>query len=125
MRKSVVLVWFVILTALGVCVIALPDRGPRVAFSADHGPGLLDAAGILLLLLGSAALWWYVWRSRNSLTAAPKRLRTLWTFAAGLGLGLVLASVVNDFSAWWAVGAGILSLVQFSLFLMGTEPRRT
>ena len=52
-RKLWVLIAFVVFAATGVAVIALPDSGPRLALSGAHGPGLLDAAGITLAVLGS------------------------------------------------------------------------
>jgi hypothetical protein len=112
-----VLVWWLVWSAAGVAVIALPDNGPRlIAFSGEHGPGLLDAAGIIMLVVGSAALWWYLIRHRARLSATVASVRTLWTFAAGVGVGLVLASVAGDFSAWWVVGAGLLAALQIAMF---------
>jgi hypothetical protein len=112
-----VLMWWLAWSAAGVAVIALPDEGPGlIAFSGEHGPGLLDAAGILLLLIGSGVLWGYLIRHRARLSETVASVRTLWTFAAGVGAGLVLASVAGDFSAWWVVGAALLAGVQMAMF---------
>jgi hypothetical protein len=116
MRKPIVLAAFALVSAAGVAVIALPDSGQRLEISDAHGPGMLDAAGIVLLLAGSAILWGYLWSVRASLVRSPSRLRSAWVFGAGLGTGLVLASVAGDFGGWWAVGAGLLIVVQLSLF---------
>jgi hypothetical protein len=116
MRKPVVLTAFALLSAIGVVIVALPDAGPRLAVSQAHGPGLLDLAGIALLLAGSGILWGYLWTARRSLALSASRLRRAWVFGAGLGAGLIIASVVNDFSGWWAIGATLLLAVQLSLF---------
>jgi hypothetical protein len=108
-----VLIWWLAWSAVGAALVALPDTGPRLLeFSGAHGPGLLDTVGIGLLLVGSLGLWRHLWRGRAAFTPLPP----LWTFAAGLGVGLVTASVLGDFGAWWAVGAGLLLVVQLALF---------
>ncbi len=116
MRKPMVLGAFALLSVSGIAVIALPDTGPRVEFSQAHGPGPLDGVGIALLVLGSAILWWYLWAHRGALHQSPSRLRSAWVFSAGLGIGMVLASVAGDFAGWWVVGAAVLTAVQLSLF---------
>jgi hypothetical protein len=117
MRKPFVLAMFALLSAIGVAVVALPDSGPRlVAISEAHGPSILDLAGIALLLAASCILWGYLWTARGSLMSSPPRLRSTWIFGAGLGTGLILASVASDFTLWWAVGAALLLAVQLSLF---------
>ncbi|HEX6683986.1 MAG TPA: hypothetical protein VF062_14375 [Candidatus Limnocylindrales bacterium] len=114
----VVVLWWLVWSAAGVVLIVLPDSGPRLlTFSGAHGPGLVDAIGVVLLLVGNAALWRHLWRARAAFTP----LRPLWTFLAGLGAGLVLASVTADFGAWWAVGATLLLAVQAALFLRTTR----
>lgn len=116
MRKPIVFTAFALLSVAGSAVVAVPDNGPRLAISQAHGPGPLDAVGILLLLLGSAILWGYLWVNRGSLHRCPSRLKSAWLFGSGLGTGLVLASVSNDFSNWWLVGVTVLVAVQLSLF---------
>jgi hypothetical protein len=107
------LVWWLAWSVVGVALIALPDTGPRlITFSGAHGPGLLDIAGIVLLLVGNAGFWRYLWRGREAFSPLPP----LWAFIAGLGAGLVIASVAGDFGAWWAVGAALLLAVQGALF---------
>lgn len=120
--RTTLILWLV-LSALGIVMIALPDSGPRLAtFSEAHGPGLVDAIGIGILLIGNGLLWWYLWRARALVGSAATRVRALWTFAAGLGTGLLLASVASDFSAWWAVGAGLLTIVQVTMFALSRQP---
>jgi hypothetical protein len=117
MRVPVVILWWLLWSAAGVVVIALPDRGPRlVSLSAAHGPSLLDAVGILLLLAGTAGPWWFIWRRRSRLDAVAAAGRRVLLVASGVGAGLLVASVLGDFTAWWAVGAGILTAVQVAVF---------
>jgi hypothetical protein len=107
------LTWWLAWSAVGVALIALPDTGPRLlTFSGAHGPGLLDTVGVVLLLVGTAFLWRHLWLRRAAFTP----LHPLWTFIAGLGAGLVIASVLGDFGAWWAVGAAVLLLIQAMMF---------
>lgn len=121
MRKPIVFTAFALVSAAGAAIVALPDSGPRLAISDTHGPGMLDAAGIVVLLAGSSILWGYLWSTRTSLKGAPSQWRNAWLFGTGLGAGLLIASVANDFSAWWAVGAALLTAVQLSLFLAAKD----
>ncbi|GIH08942.1 hypothetical protein Rhe02_70090 [Rhizocola hellebori] len=116
MRKPLVLAAFALVSAAGAVIVALPDSGPRLEISQAHGPGIVDLAGIALLLSGSGILWWYLWTARASLSRSPARLQHAWIFGTGLGAGLILASVANDFAGWWAIGATALLAVQLSLF---------
>jgi len=107
------LVWWLVCSAAGVTLLVLPDTGPQlITFSEAHGPGLLDSASVVLLLVGTFFFWRHLWRGRASFIP----IRPMWTFALGLGAGLVIASVLGDFGAWWAVGAALLVLVQAVLF---------
>lgn len=93
--------WWLAWSALGVVVLALPDSGPRlVSLSAAHGPTLQDTVGIVALLVGTGAPWWFIWRRRALLAGTAARTRTTLAFTAGLAVGLLLASVLGDFSAW-------------------------
>lgn len=118
MRWSVVVLWWLAWSALGVVVIALPDSGQRlVSISAAHGPSLQDAGGVVALLAGAGAPWWFIWRGRGRLADTTGGTQVALAFAAGLGLGLVLASVASDFAAWWAVGVALLVAVQAAVFV--------
>jgi hypothetical protein len=117
MRKPIVFAAFALLSAVGAAIIAVPDTDPGIALSDTHGPGLLDGAGIVVLLAGSSILWGYLWAARDSLIRSPSRLHGAWFFGAGLGTGLIVASVANDFGGWWAMGAAVLLAVQLSLFV--------
>lgn len=95
----------------------MPDSGPRLlSFSGAHGPGVVDLVGILAAGIGNAAPWWYVIRHRASVSGLPAGARGLLWFGGGLGAGLVIASVFSDFSTWWAVGTGLIVVLQVGLF---------
>ncbi|MQA87436.1 MAG: hypothetical protein GEV03_23115 [Streptosporangiales bacterium] len=126
MRWSVPALWWLVWSALGVAVIALPDSGPRlVSISAAHGPSLQDTLGIVALLAGAGAPWWFIWRGRGRLADTTGGTQVALAFTAGLGLGLLLASVAADFGAWWAIGAGLLAAVQAGVFVGVARPDRS
>ena len=100
-----------VLVAIGVSILALPARfeGPRLVEIAEgHAVSVVDAAGIVPLVAGSAWLHSGVWVRRRRLEEWVKRHpgRAVATFStAALGLGLLLASAFSAFFWWWAVGA--------------------
>ena len=111
---------------VGVGVLALPDAGPRlVAFSEAHGLTLLDTAGVAMLLGGWVPVLRRASAGRQAAGGAAWAPRSRWpAFVAGLGLGLLIASVFSDFAGWWAVGAGLLVAVQL-VVLTGVAARRS
>ena len=107
--RTPVLVWLACV-AVGAAINPLPDRGPRlVSFSRAHGPGVVDAVGIGVMLAGWVVFLVALGRRRAWL--AP-RLTAAWglsvAFALGLGLGLVIASAGADYPHWWVIGAMLL-----------------
>jgi hypothetical protein len=98
--------------ALALFVVPASLEGPvLVPISEGHGLSRVDAAALVPLLAGTALLAAGLWRRRQALDAA--RTRRPWlagaaVFTAGLGLGLLLASVFSFFW-WWAIGAALLS----------------
>ena len=114
--RTPVLVWLACV-AVGAAIIALPDRGPRlVSFSRAHGPGVVDAVGIVVMLAGWAVFLVVLWRRRDRLARRMTTGRGLVVaFAIGLGLGLAIASAGVDYPYWWAIGAMLLVGVQLVL----------
>ncbi len=102
--------WF----ALALVLFMVPARleGPVVVgVSPGHGLSLLDVVALVPLLDGVIQLFSGLWQRRERLDAALDR--RAWgarfgIFLAGLGLGLLLASVFTFFW-WWAIGAGLLT----------------
>ena len=110
-------IWL-IFTAIGGVIVALPDDGQRlVTFSDAHGPSLLDAAGIALAIGGWLVFVAAVLQRRPLLRSrlSGSRRAFIVPFIIGLGAGLILASVVNDFTGWWIAGAAMLIGVQLWL----------
>lgn len=98
----------------GWIVIALPHRleGPvLVRISAGHGVSVSDlvALGPLLTGLALLVLWW---PRRTLLMVVTHRhgFAVATAFLAGVGLGLVTASVFRRFFGWWVVGVALLTL---------------
>ena len=103
-----------ILFALALTLFVVPAtlEGPvLVPISQGHGLSLVDVVALVPLLAGTALLAGGLWRRRQALDAALGRrpwLARSGAFVAGLGLGLLVASVYAFFW-WWAIGATLLS----------------
>jgi hypothetical protein len=101
-----------LVVALAVFMIPARFEGPvLLAISPGHGLTMLDLVALVPLLAGTVLLFGGMWRRRERLTAALTGRPALGagtTFVAGLGLGLLLASVFTFFW-WWAIGAGLLA----------------
>lgn len=115
--RAALAVWLISML-IGGAIVALPDSGQRlVSFSDAHGPSLLDAAGIVVAVGGWLIFVTVIFRRRtllhSRLSAGPKRV--IAPFIVGLGAGLVIASVLNDFAGWWLIGAALLFGVQIWL----------
>jgi hypothetical protein len=100
-------VWAAV-SLIGVAIIALPDDGGRlVSFSAGHGPSLLDAAGILVLLGGWVAFVVPLWNRRSAITH-----RGALALLAVVEATVVAWSVVTDSGMWWMAGVVLLVVAQ-------------
>jgi hypothetical protein len=112
-----------LLAVIGVAILALPARleGPRLVEVADgHAVSVLDAAGIVPLVAGSAWLHSGVWVRRRRLEEWVKRHpgRAVAAFSASaLGLGLLLASAFSAFYWWWAVGAVLFAAMHLPIVM--------
>jgi hypothetical protein len=98
--------------ALVLFVVPASAEGPvLVGVSAGHGLSLVDVAALVPLLAGTGLLAGGLWRRRQALDAALGRrpwLARAGAVVAGLGLGLLIASVFAFFW-WWAIGAALLT----------------
>lgn len=113
----------------GISILALPaglEGPPLLPISPGHALSLVDAAGVLPLAAGSTWLHAGLWRRRERL-ARWARQRTGaaagLTFAAGLGLGLLLASAFSAFYWWWAVGAAMFGIANVAAVIVATHGR--
>ncbi|WP_406072289.1 hypothetical protein [Micromonospora sp. NBC_01638] len=101
-----------LLIAAGVLVLFVPasDEGRvLVPLSEGHGLSAVDAVGAALLALGGTWLEVLVVRRLPHLALPPRALFALGLLA-GLGIGLLIASVFSGFFWWWAVGATALGV---------------
>ncbi|MCG5445869.1 hypothetical protein NIE79_004395 [Micromonospora sp. NIE79] len=101
-----------LLIVVGVLVLFVPagDEGRvLVPISEGHGLSAVDAVGAALLTFGGTWLEVLVVRRLPYLALPPRALFALGLLA-GLGVGLLVASVFTGFFWWWAVGAGALGI---------------
>jgi hypothetical protein len=100
----------------GIAILALPAglEGPTLLpISPGHALSLVDAVGVVPLAAGSTWLHAGLWRRRDRLAKWTRQrigAAAGLTFAAGLGLGLLLASAFSSFYWWWAVGAAMFAI---------------
>jgi hypothetical protein len=112
------------LVVAGAAALALPGalEGPvLVPISTGHGLSAVDSVGAASLAVG------ITWLEAILLIRLPRlRLgaRTLFGtgLLAGLGLGLLLASVYTAFW-WWAVGAALFTVVLAGLTVGAARSR--
>ena len=86
----------------------------------------MDAIGVVPLVAGSLWLHAGLWRRRDGLGVWARTrpgAATALTFAAGLGLGLLLASAFSAFYWWWAVGAAIFAIGNVAAVVVAARER--
>jgi hypothetical protein len=116
------------LFALALLLFVVPAtlEGPvLVPISPGHGLSLVDVVALVPLLAGTGLLAGGLWQRRQGLDAALRRrpwLARAGALVAGLGLGLLVASVFAFFW-WWAIGAALLSatLLAAAVVAVGSE----
>ena len=119
------------LFALALILFVLPAglEGPvLVPISPGHGLSLVDVVALVPLLAGTGLLAGGLWQRRQRLGAAlTRKAWCAWAgaFVAGLGLGLLVASVFVLFW-WWAIGAALLTpmLLAAALVAAGSDGAR-
>jgi hypothetical protein len=114
-----------ILFALAMVLFVVPAglEGPvLVPISPGHGLSLVDVVALVPLLAGTGLLAGGLWQRRQELDAALTRwpwLAIAGALVAGLGLGLLVASVFAFFW-WWAIGAALLSATLLAAAVVAT-----
>ncbi|MFI6237314.1 hypothetical protein ACIBD9_27435 [Micromonospora sp. NPDC050784] len=101
-----------LLIAAGVLVLFVPageEGRVLVPISEGHGLSAVDGVGAALLAAGGTWLEVLVVRRLPHLALPPRALFALGLLA-GLGVGLLVASVFSGFFWWWAVGASTLGI---------------
>ncbi|MEU8258583.1 hypothetical protein AB0C06_30445 [Micromonospora inaquosa] len=109
-RKQVVTAALLIIA--GVLLLFVPagsEGSVLVPISEGHGLSAVDGVGAALLAVGGTWLEVLVVRRLPHLALPPRALFALGLLA-GLGVGLLIASVFSGFFWWWAVGATTLGL---------------
>jgi hypothetical protein len=107
----------VVLIVVGVGVLAVPAAGEGrvlVPISEGHGLSAIDAVGASLLALAGTWLEVLVIRRLPHLALPPRAVFGLGLLA-GIGIGLVIASVFSGFFWWWFVGAAALGVAALVL----------
>ncbi len=95
-------------STIGVAVVALPDRGPRLfSLSEGHCPSLMGAVGIGVLLVEYTAFVAGLWAVRSVLPA--RRSGGVLVVAGAVVVGW---SVVTGSGLWWLAGVALLVGVQ-------------
>lgn len=120
MAKTILLL---LLILLGIVIVALPDSDVRLfSISKDHGPSLQDAIGLVLILIPYVILATQAWKQREKVLRYKnsKWFKTS-LFLLGLGGGLIIASVVADYSHWWVYGIVILVGIQATAFYLALK----
>ncbi|MFI7431164.1 hypothetical protein ACIBPB_29640 [Micromonospora sp. NPDC049836] len=101
-----------LLIGAGVLILLVPagaEGKVLVPLSEGHGLSAVDGVGAALLAVGATWLEVLVVRRLPYLALPPRALFALGLLA-GLGIGLLVASVFSRFFWWWAVGAAALGL---------------
>ena len=118
-----------ILFALAMVLFVVPAglEGPvLVPISPGHGLSLVDVVALVPLLAGTGLLAGGLWQRRQKLDAALTRrpwLAIAGALVAGLGLGLLVASVFAFFW-WWAIGAALLAATLLAAAVVATLGER-
>ncbi|MET7671665.1 hypothetical protein [Micromonospora luteifusca] len=101
-----------LLIVAGVLVLFVPAGGEGrvlLPISEGHGLSAVDVVGAALLAVGATWLEVLVVRRLPHLALPPRALFALGLLA-GLGVGLLIASVFSGFFWWWAVGAAAIGV---------------
>ena len=115
------------LVAIAIALLAAPARveGPvLIPISPGHALSVLDSVALLPLLTGLAWMYWGMWLRRyrlyETMRTSPGK-GTLGVFAAGLGVGLLLASAFSTFWWWWAIGATLFLAMTISAVVVASR----
>jgi hypothetical protein len=108
-----------VLLVVGVVLLAVPAGGEGrvlVPISDGHGLSAVDAVGAVLVAIAGTWLEVLVIRRLPHLGLGPRSLFGLGLLA-GLGLGLLVASVFGGFFWWWAVGSAAFGVALTGLVI--------
>jgi hypothetical protein len=117
------------LMLVGLAVLAVPSRleGLTLLVIGDgHAISVVDILGILPLTAGASWLHSGLWSRRASLEVWVRERPAVagrCLFAAGLGLGLLIASAFSAFFWWWAIGALLFGVMHVPLLTAALRQR--
>jgi hypothetical protein len=103
---------------IGAALLALPDGDDEriVSLSDTHGPGVVDAVGVVLLVAAWLPVAALFWRERSLL--ASRRSGRCGLVVSAIGSVGVLVAIALDASAWWV--APVVLLIAAQLVLLRT-----
>ena len=109
--------FLILLIFVGFVIVALPDSDVRLfSISKQHGPSVQDAIGLLLILLPYSWLIIETWKKRDKMRIYQNaKAFKAGLFLCGLAVGLVIASVANDYEHWWIYGVIVLAGLQIAV----------
>jgi hypothetical protein len=115
LRSKIVLL---IIMIAGFIILAMPDDDVRLfSISKKHGPSLLDAIGLLVMLCPYIYLATLAWKNRGRFKKYQGlNIVKIGVFIFAVGLGLVVTAVINDYPFWWIYVAIILIVLQVPVF---------
>jgi uncharacterized membrane protein YidH (DUF202 family) len=115
MNKVRVLLFLIL---IGFVIVALPDSDIRLfSISKEHGPSLQDAIGLILILFSYIWLVIEAWKQKEKvLKYQDSTVFKMGLFLFGVGHGLIIASVINDYKYWWVYGIILLIVLQIAVF---------
>ncbi|MFJ8580645.1 hypothetical protein [Micromonospora sp. NPDC093277] len=97
-------------SAAGGLLLALPDSGPRLfSFSRTHGPSLVDLLGMVIAVVSWLPVVWLISRHRSALRGGAGR------GSAGLavaGVVLLVVTIRGDLGLWWLAPVTLLVAAQ-------------
>jgi hypothetical protein len=106
--KRRLLLWLVG-SAVGVLMVALPDDDRVFSISETHGPSLVDLFGIAVLIGAWVPIVALLWSQRRMLR---RRERALAAAAALVGAVVLVVTIALDLGAAWVVGVALLLMAQ-------------
>jgi magnesium-transporting ATPase (P-type) len=112
-----------IIILIGFVIVALPDSDTRLfSISKDQGPSLQDAVGLILVLFSYTLLAIEAWKQKEKVLKYKNSVAfKTGLFLFGIGHGLILASVINDYKYWWVYGIILLVSLQIVVFYIALK----
>jgi uncharacterized membrane protein YidH (DUF202 family) len=117
MNKVRVLLFIIL---IGFIIVALPDSDIRLfSISKEHGPSLQDVIGLILIIFSYILLVIEAWKQKEKvLKYQDSTVFKTGLFLFGVGQGLIIASVINDYKYWWIYGIILLIVLQIAVFYL-------